>query len=82
MKKLAILIAAITIAALAATDWQLQSYQRDILRCLVSENAELHQAITQSELLASGREQTISNLESRLMALTNHPAGEIRSSNG
>ena len=42
MKKLAILIAAITIAALAATDWQLQSYQRDILRCLVSENAELH----------------------------------------
>ena len=82
MKKLATLIAAITIAALAATDWQLQSYQRDILRCLISENAELRQAITKSELLASGRGQTISNLESRLMALTNHPAGEIRSSNG
>ena len=82
MKKLAIITAVITVTALAATEWQFQSYDRAIQLGMVSENAQLRQAVHQSELLALARQQTISNLESRLLALTNHPAAVIRADNG
>jgi len=75
MKKLAIISAIITVTALAATEWQIQNYERDTRRSLDSENEELRQAIARTELLASSRQQTISNLESRLLSVTNHPPG-------
>ena len=81
MKKLAIITAAITITALAATAWRIHGYDQDIRRTLDAENQNLRDAIARTELLASGRQQTISKLEIRLMSLTNHPSGEIKAGN-
>ena len=81
MKKLAIITAVITVTALAATAWQIHRYDQDIRRTLEAENVQLRQAIARTELLVSGRQQTISKLELRLMSLTNHPAGEIKAGN-
>ena len=82
MKKLAIITAVITVTALAATEWQFQSYDRAILNGVLSENTELRQAVALNERLASGRQQTITYLESRLLAFTNPPGAVIRSDHG
>ena len=81
MKKLAIICSVITLTAVAATAWQIHGYNQQIRQALDEENEGLRQAMARTELLVAGRLQTITQLESRLKSLTNHPAGDIKSGN-
>ena len=48
---------------------------------LENENVNLRQAIARTEVLNSGHEQTIAELESRLKVLTNQPSGVVKGGN-
>jgi hypothetical protein len=81
MKKLTIIGSILTVAAFAATLWQLHNYNLAIRQTFETENAHIREAMAHTELMAAGREHTIAQLETQLKVLTNRPAEGTKTGN-